>query len=395
MLRVGSAINATAGTESISPITATKGSTILYRRYCESMLAVDDSVGRVLEQLKKMGIHDDTLVIYMGDNGFMWGEHGLIDKRVSYEASIRVPMMMQCPDLYQGGKVVEQVIGNIDIGPTIMHAAGLQTPDYMDGMSFLDLPNKRPRWRDYFLYVYYWEKKCRRWQLTDLSEDDLSGCSLAEAKDQFLDVIHIISLRARRGGHFFMLRSENRPGSECWRLPKQLNTDLDVEYAQANWILQQWIPHRTIPAIRYNGAAPRSATTSLPLPCRLDSVKHLLEVITCRNDDKATMCFCRPPGVEHNGIMPDWRRTVRDAAPDSADGGCRVIGKVRPGNLAREVLASALAAGPESQARLAALAASLSAELNIPLRIERPTSGQEFGHIHQCRLSLKADRTPQ
>ncbi|TWU35889.1 sulfatase family protein [Novipirellula artificiosorum] len=131
----------------------------LYRRYCESLLAVDESVGRVLNQLKEMGLYDSTLVIYMGDNGFMWGEHGLIDKRVSYEASIRVPMMMQCPELYDGGKVVESVIGNIDVGPTIMHAAGLQTPEYMDGKSFLELPNRPDmKWRDYFLYVYYWEK---------------------------------------------------------------------------------------------------------------------------------------------------------------------------------------------------------------------------------------------
>ncbi len=136
-----------------------RGLDYLYRRYCESLLAVDDSVGRVLEQLKEMGIHDETLVIYMGDNGFMWGEHGLIDKRVSYEASIRVPMMMQCPDLYEGGKVVQRVIGNIDVGPTIMHAAGLMTPGYMDGRSFLPLPNDPGMdWRDYFLYVYYWEK---------------------------------------------------------------------------------------------------------------------------------------------------------------------------------------------------------------------------------------------
>ena len=131
----------------------------LYRRYCESLLAVDDSVGRVLGQLKQMGIHDDTLVVYMGDNGFMWGEHGLIDKRVSYEASIRVPMMMQCPSLFSGGKVIENVVGNIDIGPTILHAAGLNTPDYMDGRSFLQLPNDPDMdWREYFLYVYYWEK---------------------------------------------------------------------------------------------------------------------------------------------------------------------------------------------------------------------------------------------
>ncbi|EGF25470.1 sulfatase family protein [Rhodopirellula baltica] len=136
-----------------------KGLDYLYRRYCESVLAVDDSVGRVLQQLKDMGIHDDTLIIYMGDNGFMWGEHGLIDKRVSYEASIRVPMLMQCPNLFDGGQPIENVVGNIDVGPTILHAAGLQTPEYMDGQSFLDLPNNRDAdWRKYFLYVYYWEK---------------------------------------------------------------------------------------------------------------------------------------------------------------------------------------------------------------------------------------------
>lgn len=131
----------------------------LYRRYCESFLAVDDSIGRVMDQLREMGVHDETLVIYMGDNGFMWGEHGLIDKRVSYEASIRVPMVMQCPELYPGDQAIEHVVGNIDVGPTILHAAGLTTPDYMDGESFLELPDRPDQpWRDYFLYVYYWEK---------------------------------------------------------------------------------------------------------------------------------------------------------------------------------------------------------------------------------------------
>ncbi len=130
-----------------------------YKRYCESLLAVDESVGRVLEQLKTMGIHDETLVIYMGDNGFMFGEHGLIDKRVAYETSIRVPMMMQCPEWFRGGRAVEQVVANIDIGPTILHACGLKRPAHMDGRSFIPLAQgRRIGWRDYFLYVYYWEK---------------------------------------------------------------------------------------------------------------------------------------------------------------------------------------------------------------------------------------------
>ncbi len=135
-----------------------------YQNYTEAFSAVDDSIGRVKAQLKEMGILDETLIIYMGDNGFMFGEHGLIDKRVAYETSIRVPMVMQCPELFEGGQTVEQVVANIDIGPSILAAAGLETPIHMDGKSFLSLANqkgmntKEIQWRDYFLYVYYWEK---------------------------------------------------------------------------------------------------------------------------------------------------------------------------------------------------------------------------------------------
>jgi N-acetylglucosamine-6-sulfatase len=130
-----------------------------YKRYCETLRSVDDSIGRVLQQLKDMGIHDETLVIYMGDNGFMFGEHGLIDKRVAYETSMRVPMLMQCPDLIKGGTVVDEMIANIDVGPTVMHAMGLTKPPHMDGENFLPLAEgKSIPWREEFLYVYYWEK---------------------------------------------------------------------------------------------------------------------------------------------------------------------------------------------------------------------------------------------
>ncbi|MEM6654331.1 MAG: sulfatase [Planctomycetota bacterium] len=130
-----------------------------YKRYCEALCSVDDSVGAVLDQLKDMGIHDETLVIYMGDNGFMFGEHGLIDKRVAYETSIRVPMLMQCPELFDGGTVVDKMVANIDIAPTVMEAMGLEKPPHMDGQSFIGLAQgKDVPWRDYFLYCYYWEK---------------------------------------------------------------------------------------------------------------------------------------------------------------------------------------------------------------------------------------------
>ena len=95
----------------------------------------------------------------MGDNGFGFGEHGLIDKRVAYEWSMRVPMLMQCPDLFEPGTVVEEVVANIDIAPTILEAAGLAPPQRTDGASFLRLATGQPSdWRNTLLYEYYWER---------------------------------------------------------------------------------------------------------------------------------------------------------------------------------------------------------------------------------------------
>lgn len=132
-----------------------------HRRYCETLLAVDDSIGRVLDQLKAMGQLESTLVVYMGDNGFAFGEHGLIDKRTAYEESMRVPLMMHCPELFKAGTVVNQVVANIDIAPTLLEAGALSAPAALDGRSFLPLAQgKEPPqpWRTALLYEYYWER---------------------------------------------------------------------------------------------------------------------------------------------------------------------------------------------------------------------------------------------
>lgn len=129
-----------------------------YRRYCETLLAVDDSVGRVLDFLRSRQLLDSTLVIYMGDNGFCFGEHGLLDKRHAYEESMRVPFLAQCPELIPAGTKVEQMVANIDVAPTILTAAGLKPPPAMVGRDFV--PTTRGRvadWRQSLLYEYYWE----------------------------------------------------------------------------------------------------------------------------------------------------------------------------------------------------------------------------------------------
>jgi N-acetylglucosamine-6-sulfatase len=130
-----------------------------HRRYCETLLAVDENVGRLLRWLEERRLLDSTLVVYMGDNGFQFGEHGLIDKRTAYEASMRVPLLLHCPELVQRGAVVTQMVANIDIAPTLLEAAGLRPPAHIHGRSFLSLARGRVvPWRDALLYEYYWER---------------------------------------------------------------------------------------------------------------------------------------------------------------------------------------------------------------------------------------------
>jgi N-acetylglucosamine-6-sulfatase len=116
-------------------------------------------VGRVLDYLQSEGLLDSTLVVYMGDNGFAFGEHGLIDKRTAYEESMRVPMVMQCPELFPGGRAVDEVVANLDVAPTILAAAGLRPPREMLGASMLPLARgEKVPWRTELLYEYYWER---------------------------------------------------------------------------------------------------------------------------------------------------------------------------------------------------------------------------------------------
>jgi N-acetylglucosamine-6-sulfatase len=130
----------------------------VYRQYMETLLAVDDSVGRILDALRQKGVLDSTLVIYMGDNGYAWGEHGMVDKRSAYEESMRIPLLAHCPELIKAGRPVQPMVANIDIAPTLLAAAGLEAPQSMDGRSFLPLlAGQSIPWRESLLYEYYWE----------------------------------------------------------------------------------------------------------------------------------------------------------------------------------------------------------------------------------------------
>ena len=131
-----------------------------YRRYTETLLALDESVGRVLDALEAQGLAESTLVIYLGDNGFLLGEHGLIDKRNAYEESIRIPMLAWAPGWIEAGSRVDGLVRNVDLAPTILDLTGTSSPIDMDGDSFLPFLTGEGGAAEggrEFLYEYYWE----------------------------------------------------------------------------------------------------------------------------------------------------------------------------------------------------------------------------------------------
>ncbi|MGK7393447.1 MAG: sulfatase family protein [Candidatus Cyclobacteriaceae bacterium M3_2C_046] len=127
-----------------------------FQLYSEAMLAVDESVGEITQTLQELGQLDNTVIFYYSDNGYLMGEHGLIDKRVMYEESIRVPAFVHWPAVIEQPEHREEMILNIDIGPTILELAGATIPASMHGLSFARIIKEQPlNWRKAFLYEYF------------------------------------------------------------------------------------------------------------------------------------------------------------------------------------------------------------------------------------------------
>jgi arylsulfatase A-like enzyme len=119
-----------------------------------TLLSVDDLVDRVLRRLAGLGELDHTLVFFLSDNGYAWGEHRHIGKFVPYTESIRVPFLVRWPGRLPAGTVDDRLVATVDIKPTVLEAAGIAPDpgDVVDGRSLLD-GRRRERllaeyWRD-------------------------------------------------------------------------------------------------------------------------------------------------------------------------------------------------------------------------------------------------------
>jgi arylsulfatase A-like enzyme len=117
------------------------------RRQLQMLWSLDQSIDAILEELENQNRLDQTVIIYISDNGYFWGEHRLIGKVRVYEPASRIALGLRYPPLVPAGAVEPRLAANIDLAPTIMQLAGLTIPNDMDGRSLVPLLQKQPSWR--------------------------------------------------------------------------------------------------------------------------------------------------------------------------------------------------------------------------------------------------------
>jgi len=104
-------------------------------QYYGEVTFIDDSIGRILKTLDELKIRDNTLIVFIADHGDMLGDHGLYFKGVAYPQSASVPFIVNWPGHVGTGKVVEGIVQEIDVLPTIFDLVGLETPPGVQGRS--------------------------------------------------------------------------------------------------------------------------------------------------------------------------------------------------------------------------------------------------------------------
>ena len=124
------------------------------RRFAVQGYTVDQQVGRLMAKLKEMDVLDNTIVIYTSDNGRFHGSHGLFDKALLYDESVKEPLIIfdgRSAAKTQQGRRVNAMVSSVDVAPTILSLAGLEVPEIMKGLDLSRILNgtqDMSQWRD-------------------------------------------------------------------------------------------------------------------------------------------------------------------------------------------------------------------------------------------------------
>jgi N-acetylglucosamine-6-sulfatase len=220
-----------------------------WRQENEALMAVDEGVAQVVEALRRTGELENTLIVFMSDNGFMHGEHrALAEKVLPYEESIRIPLVMRGPSVPRG-RLDERLVANVDVPSTILDAADVPGGRVQDGRSLLELladpgaewgrdvliengngANGIPTYRGIrtYRFLYVEHRTTGEYELYDLENDpyELQSVDGHEAyakvqrdlKARLRDLVHCVGVDCLARPHLtLVVRSDGRPVRSCFR----------------------------------------------------------------------------------------------------------------------------------------------------------------------------------
>jgi N-acetylglucosamine-6-sulfatase len=126
------------------------------RNRLRMLMAVDEGVGQIFQALEQTGQLDNTVLVFTSDEGYFNGEHHLsVERRLAYEESIRIPLLIRYPRLIRPGSTLDRMVLNIDLAPTLLELAGVPATEAMHGRSFVPLlRSEAVPWRSSFLVEY-------------------------------------------------------------------------------------------------------------------------------------------------------------------------------------------------------------------------------------------------
>lgn len=199
----------------------------MIHKYIRCITGNDDNLKRVLDYLEDENLSNDTIVIYTSDQGYWLGQHGMYDKRLILETSIRMPFLIRYPAMIKPGTVNKSICVNVDLAPTLLDMVGLTTPPEMQGHSFAGMlaGEKQPaNWRTSSLYSY-WSIGPKHYGIRTVRFTYLKINDHIELFDRFKDPHQITDLAPNPEYQSTLVELEKE-------LQKQIR---ETAFAQADW----------------------------------------------------------------------------------------------------------------------------------------------------------------
>ncbi|TBL78613.1 sulfatase-like hydrolase/transferase [Paenibacillus thalictri] len=220
--------------------------------YYGMITQLDDHLGRLFEEMRRMGVLDRTLIVFTSDHGEYLGDHYMIEKELFYEQALHVPLIMKLPGVIPQGRSIPEFVESVDILPTLLEAAELKVPNAVQGKSLFPLMNGTARaWRQEVYaewdFQYY---HCRR--LLGLEPDQ---CKAVMVRDDRWKYVHysdqpceLYDLHADPGElrnladreEFRELMEEKRRQILEWRMRTE-DTTPDVDLTFATYLRDPWV----------------------------------------------------------------------------------------------------------------------------------------------------------